>query len=63
MRAGSRYPAGRTTSSTGPAAGAQLELGAPKVSGENKACGDGSLAVSENSAGRALKGRNQLKEQ
>ena len=56
------YPAGWTTSPTGPAAGVLLELGAPKVSGEDEAWGDGSLAVSANSAGRALQGNSQPKQ-
>ena len=54
---------GQATSSTDRVAEALLELGAPRVSSEDKAWGDGSLVVSANSAGRALKGRDQLQEQ
>ena len=56
-------PSGTGHFSDWPMAGAPLELGAPRVSSEDKAWGNGSMAVSANSAGWALKGRDQLQEQ
>ena len=54
---------GWPTSPTGLAARALLELGVLGEGGEGEAWRDGSSATSVNSAGRALQGNDQLKQQ